>query len=220
MEQRLENRDITIASIKPTDCFRLLGKLEVASLRQCVLRQPESAWSEQDFRQEKFAVHRQTQTIPLLFDSDFRHFDVTYQPKVAEFDEALQPVIQHVASTFKNRGWAVRCILTRLVAGGTISPHTDFGFSLMHCHRVHIPLVTNPEVKFTVGERTIHMQEGELWEINNSYVHKVVNGGTEARVHMILDWAEPPTHAQLRKYRADRERHRLNARRGTQMKYD
>jgi hypothetical protein len=216
----LENRDITPASFKPADSFRFLGKLDVTALKQCVLRQSESAWSEQDYRQEKYAVHRQTQTIYLLFDNDFRHFESTNQPRLAEFAPALRPVVQHIAASFGNRGWPVRCILTRLVAGGEITPHKDFGFSLMHSHRVHIPLVTNPGVMFTVGERSIHMQEGELWEINNSFTHRVVNGGPEARVHMILDWAEPPTHSQLRMYRADRERHRINVRRGSVMKYD
>ena len=42
-------------------------------------------------------------------------------------------------------------ILAKLAAGDTIPKHTDAGFSLLHCHRVHLPIITNDNVVFSVG---------------------------------------------------------------------
>jgi len=50
----------------------------------------------------------------------------------------------------------------------------------------------------------LHMREGEIWEINNGNVHAVENPSTEARIHLIIDWA--PTHTLLKEkkpYRKD-----------------
>ena len=206
--------------MQPLANFRKYGAIDVSELRACVEHQPESAWREQDYRQEAFQVHRHTETIYLLFDKDFRHFEPTRQPKYEEFQSALKPVIQLVSGYFDYQGWAVRCILTKLAAGGAITPHRDFGFSLAQSHRFHLPIITNPSVDFTVGDETVQMSPGELWEINNTRRHSVINRGAEYRVHMILDWAEPVSHAQLRIYQNDRQRHRARTREGAAPRYD
>jgi tetratricopeptide (TPR) repeat protein len=79
-------------------------------------------------------------------------------------------------------------ILAKLVAGGTIPKHTDAGFSLLNCHRVHLPIITNDDVIFSVGGEDINMQVGELWEINNGTEHAVENRSAEDRIHLIVDW--------------------------------
>jgi len=206
--------------MEPLGNLRKYGELDVSQLRRCVEQQPAAAWLADDYRQQTFHVHKDTQTIHLLFDEDFRHFEPTRQPKYEEFGEALKPVMKFVSSHFEYQGWAVRCILTRLVSGGRINPHSDFGFSLAHAHRFHLPIITNDGVQFTVGDETVNMREGELWEINNRRRHSVVNGGSADRVHLILDWAEPITHADLRRYRVDRERHRSRAEAGINQRYD
>ena len=202
------------------DNLRRLGEFDITDLRAYVNRQDEEAWLQESYRQQAFRVHRQTHTIYLVFDADFRHLEPTRHPKYEEFSEPMRPLIEKVSSLFDYQGWMVRCILTRLIAKGQITPHADQGFSLEQSHRIHIPIVTNEGVLFQVGEESVHMKAGELWEINNRRVHSVVNHGDESRVHMILDWAEPMTHTQLRGYRADRERHMHRARMGTAPRYD
>ena len=88
-------------------------------------------------------------------------------------------------------GYFVRANLVRLQSGGTITEHTDNNFSLVHSHRVHLPIITNAEVGFMVGNKSINMKEGELWEINNRRLHSVNNAGPEDRVHLILDYVIP-----------------------------
>jgi hypothetical protein len=64
-------------------------------------------------------------------------------------------------------------------------------FSLTHSHRVHLPVVTNDEVRFVVGGETVNLREGQLFEINNRRMHSVHNDGAEDRVHLILDYVLP-----------------------------
>ena len=62
---------------------------------------------------------------------------------------------------------------------------------MTHSHRIHLSIITNDEVWFTVGNETIHMREGELYEINNRRMHSVKNAGSEDRVHLIMDYVLP-----------------------------
>jgi aspartyl/asparaginyl beta-hydroxylase len=200
--------------------FRHSGTLDVSNLRLCVDRQPESAWLEDTTRQEEVRVHRDTQSIFLIYDKDFRHTRPTVLSKYAEFAPALEPFFDAVSNQFERRGIVVRCLLTRLRSRGHIPPHIDSGFSLGHSHRFHIPVVTNDDVRFTVGGETIHMRPGEIWEINNKRFHGAINQSTEDRVHLILDWAEPMTDTERRAYLKDRVMHQKKELLGETRRYD
>lgn len=200
--------------------FRLLGHVDITELRSGVERQANADWDAQQYRQKKFGVHSQTQTLFLLFDSDFRHFEPTWLPKGQQFYSALRPVIEQVSRYFGFQGWVVRCIMTRLRAGGRIAPHADSGFSLSHTHRCHLAIVTNDAVQFSVGAETINMKVGELWEINNQRDHSVYNSSSEDRVHLILDWAEPMAHEEVLAYALDRREHARKVKQGITPQYD
>ncbi len=70
-------------------------------------------------------------------------------------------------------GAVVRFPRIWMSSGECITPHKDDDFSLTHSHRIHLSIITNDEVWFTVGSETIHMREGELYEINNRRMHSV-----------------------------------------------
>ena len=77
-------------------------------------------------------------------------------------------------------GYCVRASLVRLNPGGTIDAHQDKNFSLAHSHRIHIPLLTNPGVEFTVGNETRYLAEGEvIWLIAVIFLPELI-------IH--LDW--------------------------------
>jgi hypothetical protein len=183
--------------------FIHIGTLEIAALKQRVLELPEQQWRREAFRQQRYEVHRDTQTVPLVFDPDFRHTHPTRLPVLQEFEPLIRPALKMAADHFddspKGRelfeehgmGYFVRASLVRLQSGGAITEHTDNNFSLVHSHRVHLPIITNAEVGFTVGDEVINMKEGELWEINNRRLHSVKNAGAEVRVHLILDYVIP-----------------------------
>ena len=183
--------------------FVHIGNLELAALKQRVLTLPEQQWQGEAFRQQLYEVHRGTQTVPLVFDPDFRHTHPTRLPALQEFESLIRPALKMAADHFdgspKGRalfeehgmGYFVRASLVRLTTGEEITKHTDNNFSLVHSHRIHLPIITNAEVGFTVGNKTINMKESELWEINNRRTHLVKNAGSTDRVHLILDYVIP-----------------------------
>jgi len=93
---------------------------------------------------------------------------------------------KEVISSFKCSFSAIR--LLRLEPGGYIKPHRDLKSGYEDdFFRLHIPIVTNPRVDFTLeGERLI-MGPGECWYTNVNFVHSVANRGTSDRVHLVID---------------------------------
>lgn len=78
--------------------------------------------------------------------------------------------------------------LLNLAAGSVIKPHRDFGLAYRFgCFRLHIPLVTNPEVIFHFGEEAITMATGSCWYADFDGVHSVENRGNTDRIHLVID---------------------------------
>ena len=69
-----------------------------------------------------------------------------------------------------------------------IPEHTDSGYSLLNCHRIHVPIITNEKAAIFVGGEEKNMQVGDVYEINNGLTHAVENKGGEDRIHLIIDW--------------------------------
>ena len=161
--------------------------------------QPEQ-WESEAIRQQRYEAHRDTRTIPLVHDYDFRHTQPTRHPALQMFEPVIRPVLGVTADFFDQSpegkeltekhglGYFIRCNLVQLLPGGTIGEHRDMNFSLAHAHRVHVPIITNDQVWFMVGSETLNIPEGEIYEINNRRPHSVRNGGDESRVHLIMDY--------------------------------
>ena len=73
-----------------------------------------------------------------------------------------------------------------LPAGGEVSEHSD-GHASHYIHKIHVPLITNPETTFHVGKKARHLPVGEIVEVNNKRVHAVKNNGAQDRVHFIFE---------------------------------
>ena len=83
--------------------------------------------------------------------------------------------------------------LMRLSAGSVIKEHTDHDLAYEHgMARLHVPVVTNPDVAFYLNRRRVVMREGECWYLRLSDPHSVVNGGTADRVHLVIDARTSP----------------------------
>ena len=85
-----------------------------------------------------------------------------------------------------NSTWG-RSRLMGLKAGAQVPEHVDINYYWRTHLRVHIPVITNPEVGFTCNGETVHMKAGECWLLDSFYRHSVVNGGTQTRIHLVLD---------------------------------
>jgi hypothetical protein len=80
-----------------------------------------------------------------------------------------------------------RSRLMGLRAGGEVPLHVDSHYYWRTHWRIHIPIITNPAVEFSCGPETVHMNPGECWLFDSFRWHRVVNGGSEQRVHLVLD---------------------------------
>lgn len=79
------------------------------------------------------------------------------------------------------------------VAGDTVM-HTDTRYNQRYARRYNIAISTNPDCwlyhysyDLDNGGMRDHINEGEVWELNNKIVHTAVNYGTTWRTHLIID---------------------------------
>ncbi len=94
--------------------------------------------------------------------------------------------LKSVIQTFKTKLLSVR--LLRLEVGAYIKPHRDYnGGYEDNIFRIHIPIITNPEVKFVLDNERLEMKEGQCWYTNVNYIHSVANDGRHDRVHLVID---------------------------------
>jgi quercetin dioxygenase-like cupin family protein len=99
---------------------------------------------------------------------------------------AACPYLEEIVDEFECPKERVR--LLRLEPGKNINTHTDLGDGwAMGKVRLHIPIITNPEVYFYVDDERVIMNPGELWYCDFTHPHRVHNRGDQARVHLVLD---------------------------------
>ena len=86
-----------------------------------------------------------------------------------------------------------RSRLMGLGAGAEVPEHVDAHYQWRTHLRIHIPVITDPKVLFTCGDETVHMAPGECWLFDSFRWHRVENGWTERRVHLVLDTVMSPS---------------------------
>lgn len=86
-----------------------------------------------------------------------------------------------------------RSRLMGLGPGAEVPVHVDLHYHWRTHVRIHIPVITGPKVLFTCGDETVHMAAGECWLFDSFRWHRVENGWTERRVHLVLDTVTTPT---------------------------
>jgi quercetin dioxygenase-like cupin family protein len=111
-------------------------------------------------------------------------------PTATEFEDTPMlkacPYFRTVLDTFKCPLQAVR--LMRLTPGSTIKEHTDHELSVDEgTARIHIPVVTSPDVEFYLNGMRVVLETGSAWYLRLSDPHRVHNKGAADRVHMVFD---------------------------------
>lgn len=82
-----------------------------------------------------------------------------------------------------------RSRLMRIEPGCEVPPHVDFNYHWRSRVRIHVPVVTAPEVRFHCGESRVHMEAGSCWIFDSWRRHRVINGSQQDRVHLVIDLA-------------------------------
>ncbi|MBB3170083.1 aspartyl/asparaginyl beta-hydroxylase domain-containing protein [Simiduia aestuariiviva] len=150
--------------------------------------------------QEKWIGHYDVQladgwtTIPLVSHDgtsdriESQRLGTWGQYRRTEYAEKL-PAFKALLDKFDCPHGRIR--IMKLMPGSIIKAHrdtyaevSDYAFGQV---RLHIPIVTNPDVRFVVAGKDIRMNEGRLYYVNFSKVHHVENNGDEPRTHLVLD---------------------------------
>lgn len=95
------------------------------------------------------------------------------------------PYLQQVIASF---GATVgRSRLMRLSGQAEVSRHFDQGYYWADRVRVHVPIVTQPTVRFECGDMAINMAAGECWIFDTWRMHRVINDADDSRIHLVVD---------------------------------
>ena len=169
--------------------YKLIGKVDVSSWKEKVKTFSNDDWEEFDFRQKTFSVHKDTRTIPIIFDEDFIPKNEYTKTKWYDLFSDEIKVLEKKFKNYYGFGNFSRIILVKQLSNTSIDPHIDSGKTLNVGCRVHIPIDTNENVIFIIDGEEKNMKEGEMWEINNrEKMHSVSNNSEFDRVHLIIDY--------------------------------
>ena len=178
------------------DLYKHIGNIDCLNLIKLVSRHTEEDWNKYDFRQKRYHVHSQTTTLAILYDKFYSRNMGIESEWYSMYKEEILKIEKQLQSIYKSNGKIIRFVIVNLPAGKEVAKHTDATFaededlaSLKVDNRIHLPIQTNRDVHFGIGDVVVHMNVGELWEINNHYhPHWVKNDGSTDRLHCILDY--------------------------------
>ena len=171
--------------------LRELGEIDIAPLRDLILSQEDVAWNEDSYRQQVYDVHRETESIVLVFThgDNWPNSEIRKEPGWDRLAEVAVPLMHEIIGKhYSPGGTIIRAMAAKLKAGGKITPHRDHHPSFHAGHRIHVPITTNPRVRFMIDGRPYQFKVGEAYEINNQKQHSVANKGKEDRITFIFDY--------------------------------
>lgn len=95
------------------------------------------------------------------------------------------PYIRQVLASFHSV-WG-RTRLMRIDGNGEAGAHADVNYYWAQRARVHVPILTGPDVRFECGSKSVHMGAGEAWIFDTWRRHNVTNPHPTRRIHLVAD---------------------------------
>ncbi len=171
-------------------CARLGISIDIHRLQAEVSSLPMTFWGQSGGR---VGVHSPAQAIFLR-----GHAPADGNLPIEE-REAL-PHLPYVRELIEQRipAQPMRCLVALLPPGAIIAPHIDQADYFSKTIRVHIPITSNENAWMYCAGQCYRMRPGEVWALNNSAVHGVVNADEqESRTHLICDFLPSPALGDL-----------------------
>ena len=166
--------------------FKYYGQIDVSNISNLITN-TQLNWDEYTYRQTDRYGQSDTKTIPLLWSENFVNnttwkFYEIFQNSLIEIENNLISLL--------GDGKIEIALLINLPKNKKILPHIDSGsIHFFKTKRIHIPITTNNNCNFIVGDEMVQMKKGEIWEIDNANkVHSVINNGDTDRIHLLIDY--------------------------------
>ena len=138
-------------------------------------------------------AQRETNIVAGLFDM-VNGYGCQDLELMSRLNEHIEPLLESLRGYYgySSVGLKSLCFI-KMDSNTKIYPHIDdeardIDTAYNYCHRIHIPLVTNDKVIFTIGGEDRHLKLGEVIEIDNLTEHSVVNNGSTDRIHLLIDF--------------------------------
>jgi LPS sulfotransferase NodH len=162
----------------PKPFFRLPVRFDVERLRAEVAALPDQAWV-------RHPNQIQGNSAVRLISVDGGENDDVNGRMQATTHLQNSPYIRQILASF-GVVWS-RSRLLRLAPGATVPEHADINYHWFTRVRLHIPIITRPEVRFYCGDQVVHMAAGEAWVFDNWRSHRVENFTPDERIHLVAD---------------------------------
>jgi|SRR6185312_5817378 len=176
--------------------FHLIAQnVNIVNVMREIKMQPD-LWNENDLR-TKFpgTPHAEADDIWIWFnhtllkgaDAEYIVNDLEVVPYRAWKDlPSLRPLIFGLMAEVQ----AVRLgrvIITKLAPGKAIASHTDQGAPATYYKRYQIAINCLPGNIFKIGDEEISFKSGDIWWIDNTKEHSVINNSADDRIVCIVD---------------------------------
>lgn len=162
----------------PQPFVKLPIRIDIERLRQEVAAIPDGEWA-----QHPNAFHGNYAVR--LISADGGEND-RYTGHMAETPRLQQsPYIRQLLASF-SVVWS-RSRLMRVDGRCIVPEHSDIHYMWYDRIRIHIPVETDPAVRFHCDGQSVHMAAGEVWIFDNWRLHHVENNSERRRIHLVAD---------------------------------
>ena len=148
----------------PKPFYRLPVRFDAARLAAECAAMPAAAWA-------KHPNEIPGNTSLRLISANGTENDEVDGPMLPTAHLARAPYLRQVLASF-GVVWS-RSRLLKLSARAGVPRHADINHHWFSRVRLHVPVVTHPEVRFHCGDRSVHMAAGEAWLFDNWRLHWV-----------------------------------------------
>lgn len=162
----------------PRPFYRLPLRFDVARLRAEAAALPAEAWARHPNDLKGNSAAR-------LISVDGGENDEVNGRMQATAHLQQSPYIRQILASF-GVVWS-RSRLLRLAPDTIVPEHADINYHWFTRVRLHIPIVTRPEVRFHCADQVVHMAAGEAWVFDNWRSHRVENFTPDERIHLVAD---------------------------------
>jgi hypothetical protein len=167
-----------------TELVKLPLRFDAGRLAAEIGEVPEASWRPHP------QGHPGNSALPLIAANGDPGDDQTKGPMLPTPHLAGLPYVRQVLAAFQAPIGRTR--LMRLDGNAEATAHADVNYYWMERLRVHVPVLTTPEVEFVCGERSVHMAAGEAWVFDTWRIHNVLNPNPTRRIHLVADTVASP----------------------------
>lgn len=169
--------------------FYNLANIDVVQVMQALSLNPD-LWDENTLRTDhENTAHGDTSDVWVWFNdgtSDVVNDIQTYPYRAWSVLHPLRSIVLDLMRKVDGTQLG-RVLITKLPPGKTITPHVDGGAPATFYTRFQIVLQSLPGAVFHIEDESVSFQSGDVWWIDNTKEHSVVNNSADDRIVCIVD---------------------------------